>query len=200
MYIIIVARFIYSAFEEADSQWVLKPPYSTNKMHYMLYPKNVEDAVNHVKSVAKRSFHDAKPGIKDLPYIMLQRRVIDNAEVKLAFFNGVFSHVANGMGKPATLQGYSTSDLANFATGILDRLGSSSTPFILDGLVRVDLFKSNEGELVVNELESLEAMYYSHSCKQGEDRMRHHLVNYWEKLLYKLICDLLQDDSTTSTA
>ena len=179
-------------FQEEDSQWVLKAPFTTNSKHYLYYPKNAEEAVAHVISVAKRSFHDAKPGIKNLPYLMLQRRVNDKTEVKLVFFNGVFSHIANGVGKSASLQGYSTLDLANFACGIIDRLSkSSSVPFILDGLIRVDLFKGNEGELVVNELESLEAMYSSQSCSNGEDRIDNHLAYYWEMILYELICELL---------
>lgn len=74
---------------------------------------------------------------------------------------------------------------------------------ITDGLFRVDVFQTRLGELVVNEFESLDAVYY---C--GRDTS-HHVTNflceYWVKQLTKIgiIEDLIiksspspQSDST----
>lgn len=63
-------------------------------------------------------------------------------------------------------------------------------PFILDGLVRVDLFKSNTGNLVVNELESLNAGYGG--CKEDKtNEAKEYLSHYWQVKFCRLVRELI---------
>lgn len=146
-----------------------------------------------IKSVVSNSYHHAKPAISELPYLMLQERVMKNAEAKLVYFDGVFSHVA-GMGSSSkranSFPGYPTASLAHFGATIIEKLRDSDEPFILDGIVRIDVFKSNDGHLVVNEVESLDASFACGNKNRGDDRMRNYLEDYWERKVYTCICEL----------
>ena len=70
-------------------------------------------------------------------------------------------------------------------------LEESDTHFILDGLVRVDIF-NNHGQLVVNEFEGIDACVFSTDLsKEGvvEDRMQ----KYWETKILECITLLFAD-------
>jgi len=142
-----------------------------------------------LQSIVEDNFGDS-PRCYELPYMMLQERVNDNKEVKLVFLNGNFSHVASA--RKCSLPGFTTEDLVSFAKEMLELLRSSSNHCILDGIVRVDIFKSNSGHLVVNEFESLDALYTgtSESCTNNTDLF---LNLYWEGKIYNSICALLSE-------
>ena len=55
---------------------------------------------------------------------------------------------------------------------------------ISDGLLRVDIFKNKNGSYVVNEFESLEAVYYSRKEHYSEIKIDEFLVTYWMKKIY----------------
>jgi hypothetical protein len=84
-----------------------------------------------------------------------------------------------------SLPGISQPALLAFGTSIIKCI-SEHDEFILSGLVRVDIMVNNEGHLVLNELESLEARHdtlepnLSASCFSI-------LSEYWEKVIYECI-------------
>jgi len=65
---------------------------------------------------------------------------------------------------------------------------------VLDGMVRVDIFVSNEGKLVVNEIEGTEAVYFTTDTDR-EYATEHFLQNYWEKKIYHCVNELLSFDN-----
>lgn len=84
-----------------------------------------------------------------------------------------------------SLPGISREALIDFGTSIIKCI-SEYDEFIISGLVRVDIMVNNEGHLVLNELESLEARHdslepaLSASCATF-------LSEYWEKIIYECI-------------
>jgi hypothetical protein len=100
----------------------------------------------------------------EIPYTMMQPRMHCRTEVKVACFNGTAMYIAKtlydgpGIGTQA--------EMLEFAERAIRDLKSACPDAIVDGLVRVDIFKTKTGKLVVNEFESLEADY-SHS-KEGD--------------------------------
>lgn len=78
--------------------------------------------------------------------------------------------------------------LKAFATHSLSLLEESDTHFTLDGLVRVDLFDNN-GQLVVNEFEGLEANCFSTKIVE-EGLLIGQLEQYWEDKIYEGIAQL----------
>ena len=67
--------------------------------------------------------------------------------------------------------------------------GSSSDKFVLDGLVRIDIMMSNDGNLVLNEFEGIEAVYFSADEVQ-ERTVDCFLEKYWEEKIYDCITNL----------
>jgi hypothetical protein len=119
-----------------------------------------------------------------IPYMMLQVLVDCNQEAKLIFVSGVYHHFLGPSSRQMrhSLRGTSGEDLIGFATRALEII-STSEDVVVDGLVRVDLFKNNEGNIVVNEFESLEARYFSSSQEVMMDTERF-LTAYWESKIY----------------
>jgi hypothetical protein len=171
----------------------VKAPYITNSRWHKHYCETSEDVMRAITSALSIMYGDAHspPKSYPIPYLMLQERVEKNDEVKLIFLNRQFSHIAKIDRNPSSLPPFSTTDLVEFASSILNILAGSDLTFILDGIVRVDVFKSNDGRLVVNELESLEANYYGDA--RDEARVRLFLENYWEYNIYKSIVSLTKD-------
>lgn len=103
--------------------------------------------------------------------------------------------MANGTNKPVSLPAgnHSSEDCAAFGASVLKRLQSLREPhFILDGIVRVDLFCADDGRIVVNELESFEAGYSSQSRPEAELETNIFLENYWERKINECICSLFE--------
>ena len=117
---------------------------------------------------------------------MFQERVVCNNEVKVCFLDKQYSHIAVIDRSKKSLTGFTRDEIILFAYHALQSLVHLEDVFILDGLVRVDIFKSNEGHLVINELESLEADYNGHHREMSQTDI--FLSTYWEKAIYKCLC------------
>ena len=173
----------------ADAQWIMKAPFTTNAMHYKSYVNSLTDAMQYIRRVRDDMF-GLHPTCYILPYVMLQERVSDNREVKICFVNGRFNHIASVASSVKSIRGYLSSAVVSFATEALRSLKRLDNVFILDGLVRVDVFKSNDGHLVVNDLESLDACYSSLNVLDTS-RIDKFLEEYWENKIYECIIKLL---------
>ena len=111
-----------------------------------------------------------------LPYVILQERVMTPHEVKVVFLGKSYLHIAS---RKKNLKPFKSSHIVNFASKMLKEISMKLPHLICDGLIRVDVFKSNEGHLVVNEFESLEANYESGNPK-GDSLVVDYLTKYWE--------------------
>jgi hypothetical protein len=124
----------------------------------------------------------------EIPYMMLQHRATCNNEVKLCFLNKKFSHMHSGNNVMKSLRSYTQEDLVRFAFQSLQSIASLNETYVLDGLIRVDMFRDSQGMLVINELESLEANFYS-TKGVGEAQTSKFLRHYW----YKKICESITE-------
>jgi hypothetical protein len=134
-----------------------------------------------------------------MSYVMLQPRVLNPMEMKVACWNGGEPYVAmrkRGMGARAFV-GCTEDDVLSYATTAIGILKRANPHAILDGLVRVDIFQLEDGRLVVNEFESLEACFVqrkvaakpilrlraendlSASCRPSDNTVIKHLKSYW---------------------
>jgi glutathione synthase/RimK-type ligase-like ATP-grasp enzyme len=79
-------------------------------------------------------------------------------------------------------------DVKKFANEAIKMLALKNPAAITDFIVRVDIFQRQNGQMVVNEFESLEAGIGS--CKGNcdlESQLKSSLKNYWKTILLKYI-------------
>lgn len=182
--------------ETANVEWILKAPFTSNSRHFKRYINSSLQADVHIAKIhsgfwGKEKFNCHHHVCYIIPYMMLQERVVDNGEVKMCFLGGVFHHFVSigNSGVRRKFSGYSETELVEFATAVMAALRGRNE-YILDGLVRVDLFYNRrEDRLVVNELENLEAVYYSanHSEQCNADCW---LRQYWKNKIYHCVADM----------
>jgi len=155
--------------------YVLKLP-STTGRHGIKYIKSptvaVDDIVTSVLEVSRRFGGQ-------LPYVMLQRRLIFNIEYKVVLFNGFARFVSSSKGsrdpERPKLNQY---DLRKFAETAIRTLQAVVPHCIADGLVRVDVFTDTAQGMVVNEFESLEANWHVNR-DSDVNAMNADLITYW---------------------
>ena len=166
----------------AGTRFIMKPGYTTNSLHYKKCVDTVEEVKLHLNRVMNDMYGGA-PTCYEVPYIMLQVRVSDNSEVKLVFLNKQYSHMVSSDSKliRMSLRGFKESELIAFAKETLDLLPEDE--YILDGMVRVDIFRNDDGYLVLNEFESLEATYFTKSVTR-KGNLEDFLEAYWERKFY----------------
>ena len=179
--------------------WVVKPPFETNcgpKLLKFCSEEEGEKGVYHAIEMLSKTCHPR------LPYVILQPKMQNRKEYKVVFtvvdcckccqsvkkllqqvvtFNGEFQYVNDKPKSPSPSKGFSEEPhtrLRHFAEHAIAELNVNCPSAITDGLVRVDIFENAYKELVVNEFESLEAVYYS---KLGQASMHSMLVVYWER-------------------
>jgi hypothetical protein len=134
--------------------WVLKAPFTTN-CQFIRYCKDKVAIENFIELATKKYLYI-------LPYVMLQACMKNRKEYKVVVINQRALYLANHHKKIGTSYSkFPHTALLNFAENAVVQLKLNCPSTITDGLVRVDIFKNANDELVVNEFESLEACYYS---------------------------------------
>jgi len=161
--------------------WIVKLPFVTNgdKMHTC---KTLEMVVHTIEN-----YPISASGI---PYCMVQPRLENTKEYKLVFVGETFSHIipnAKGTG-----EGFCDENLLKaFAVAAIVSIKSSCPETITDGLFRVDIMKRANGNLVVNEFESLEAVAYSRMHRSHEQLIISFLENYWIDIVGNIVDELI---------
>lgn len=176
----------YMSHHEADAKFVMKAPFVTHGQHFQRTVSTLKAAMNHLGSVHKSLYCRDNPPCYVVPYIMIQEKVLKNNEIKAIFLGGVFSHFLCSVTQSTVVcsfPNFSKEQVVKFAHESLVSLMESSH-FILDGLVRVDIFVNNVGSLVVNEVESLEARFFS-AFHREELACEEFLKQYWERKIYE---------------
>lgn len=160
----------------------MKLPFVTNKMGFK-FVRTVEEVLSGIAS------HFREYG-NSLPYTMLQPRLLNMKEYKIVLTNGAFAHVNKNAshGKAFMKTPEQKMQIISFAEDAVNILKSRCRAAITDGLIRVDIMQTCRGHYVVNEIESLEANYWSNAglgAIAEESRVHAFLDNYW---LDKLHC------------
>jgi hypothetical protein len=169
--------------------WVVKAPYVTNKQHFYGYGDTTEKVMARVKTYTTQMYQKTV-NCYIVPYLLLQERVSKNKEVKVVFLRGQYSHIASiGQSTKQSHDPFTSDDVVAFAATALDVLKTNLQCSIVDGLVRVDVFKSNRGQLVVNEFESLDADFCCKAKGKAEEAIVF-LAKYWEFKVYDAVTEL----------
>lgn len=126
-----------------------------------------------------------------IPYLMIQPCMYNRKEYKIVSLNQTPTYLASiASGRNKRSAGgvnktfADTDTLLAFADFAIRRFRSHAPFAITDGLLRVDVFQDVNGNLVVNEIESLDAEYGCSSYDARYQNMTHSfLIKYWENNL-----------------
>lgn len=156
-----------------ESGVIVKGPHTTGS-HCIRYAKTSDELI-----AVLRRLSIANYGVLD--YVIVQPMLEIATEMKLVFLNKTFSHITHY----SKLRGHSIgtqAELVRFAEDAIHLLASRQvTSAWMDQLVRVDIMCTSDGRLVVNEIESIEAMFAG--TVADDLRVTTFLTDYWfEKL------------------
>ena len=178
-----IEHFLDNCKEEGMG-WVVKLPFVTNQI-----VKGIKTKEEVYKKLAK-IFNDDFRGI--YPYAMIQPCMKNRKEYKvvyipsknITYISSTSRTASCGNGKRAFSFG-DHSELFAFVKKVVEFFQAECPYVICDGLFRVDVFMNQANELVVNEFESLEAVYYS-SRSTLENTVTDFLKSYWLDKLFTL--------------
>ena len=176
--------------QESCMRWIVKGPYTTHGndrwiMRTSKIFKSLEYAVDEIICILENK---TITGISDvdlhgiLPYVMLQPHMDNVKEKKVVVLNGKAAYIAQSShtGKQFTK---SNEEVMIFAENAVQHLKEACPSAIIDYLVRVDIFQNKDGELKVNEFESVEANY------NGADNKKNCVAS---NFLYKYWCTVIR--------
>jgi len=157
----------------------VKTPFSTNS-HNKKWANSLEDIIKRIKGQYKDLYNA-------FPYTMVQATMKNRKEYKVVLFNREPRYIS--ILRKSTGQAFSESPhtrLMGFAVDALNEFSSSCPDALLDSLVRVDIFQTKLGKLVVNEVESLEADHYSRGEVQ-KVAVDNEIRQYYESILRSVL-------------
>jgi hypothetical protein len=111
-------------------------------------------------------------------------------EYKCVLFNGQRQYLAHNCYDRGTAYSvYPHEEILSFAENAIRCLASQRPAAILDSIVRVDIFKRNNGSLVVNEFESFEADHHAawHYKADSEFTLNAKIDAVYEAILRKYV-------------
>jgi len=167
--------------------WVVKAPFTTN-CDFIKFCQTYDQILRALRAAEAR-FGD------QIPYVMVQPTMFNRREEKVVLVNGKAFHVASqSMNKKSPhchKFAMTNEELFEFAEEAVKTFKTRDPSFIMEGLVRVDIFCTRSGKLVVNEFESLEAAYFK--TFDAEVRVKVALSRYWEDILRNCILQCILD-------
>jgi hypothetical protein len=178
---------------------VVKAGYVTNKTRY--HKTAIRTAVGVVDAISgfRNAIYGEALGCYYVPYLIVQPCMINRLEKKIVCLNGKYCYTmhppcSHALGHKYRYSGNLEERYKFFAENAIRVLAEKEPLCILDGLVRVDIFETvrndddDEPIWVVNEIESLEAVY-STPDSNAENKLRSGLTDYWSSILSALIED-----------
>jgi hypothetical protein len=125
-----------------------------------------------------------------IPYAMVQPCLDNRKEYKVVVLNGKASHILPqdagvrlGSKAARSFSSYPHEKLFRFAELAVEMLSKRCKGSHTRGLMRVDIMQTLGRNLIVNEFESLEAIYLSASPSETTDT-QHFLREYWAHTIY----------------
>ena len=168
--------------EYLDCTWVVKYPCKTNH-DQLRYVNNFKD----LKEVITQNYNSQETGLS-VPYCIIQPKLKNGKEYKVVCLNHKASHIKIKNNHIST--GFSNSEeLHKFAEDSIQLLEDELHSTILNGLVRVDIMLRNDGKMIVNEFESLEAEFVKSAIT--DNCVVTFIENYWFQILenFYIQCD-----------
>ena len=176
----------YDSFDGPDSGFIIKAPYVQNQRGFKM---NNFKTYDEIIRILKRIYTKENNCIDKryvyttdvFPYLIVQPRMRSSNESKIILFNGKAKYVVSTFNR-ISRKIFTEENLMEFAENawklLVDRCRGA---FLSDGLVRVDLFCTSNGQLVVNEFESLDAAFFGSSSKELQTGQ--FLTSYYEDML-----------------
>jgi len=170
----LIDDFLVNCNEEGCG-WVVKLPFVTNQIVKGL--KTKADVIKKLHSI----FNKDNQGI--YPYAMIQPCMKNRKEYKVVYIPSksiiyvTSSSTTAGHYKKAFPTGNNHCDLFDFVKRVVTVFQDACPHSICNGLFRVDVFMNNSNKFIVNEFESLEAVYYGKSIQ--ESAVTNFLKEYW---------------------
>jgi len=121
---------------------------------------------------------------------MIQPALVNRQEYKIVCVDGkaLLRHSPKKKAQPSKAFLHDTIDELFYADTALRQLKGSCPSLITDGLLRIDLMKSQRHQMiVVNEVESMEAMYTSSAQKNADAIILDKITNYWMRTIVSLV-------------
>ena len=122
-----------------------------------------------------------------IPYAMVQPCLANRKEYKVVVLNGKASHIlpqdAGVRVGGKSFSSFPHKDLFKFAEMAVEILSKRCNGSHSSGLLRVDIMQTSAGNMIVNEFESLEALYMSASSCQTSST-HSFLREYWARTIY----------------
>ena len=141
----------------------LKGTFLENKNGYRSIPiKNLAELETKLQATRNpsKALQKPVPTCDVFSHLLLQPRV-DNHEEKIVLINGVAIYSAKSDSTSGLSKRVSKSELYSYAEAVVVKLKAVFPHFLCDGLIRVDIFRTKAGKLVVNEVESLDASLHT---------------------------------------
>lgn len=185
-----IQQFIakYSNFD-GDLGFIIKAPFVQNQSGFpIVFFKTYQEFTTKLLSFytkENRSFEKKNVFTTSVfPYLIVQPRMTSSNESKIILWNGKAQFISTSK---KGLNGRKTkNELMQFAELACKHLKEQTRGvFLCDGIVRVDLFCTIQGTLIVNEFESLDANYCSTIV--NEYKIAQMITDYYGNLLSQLI-------------
>jgi len=171
--------------------WVIKHPFVTMR-EGIRWCETTEQVVTNL------AIATAKYGGR-LPYTMIQPRLLNRKEYKVVVLGGKASHIipqcANGtMANGKEFNFFKTPEsFLHFAEMAVVCLAKRCPGSHVEGLIRVDIMETATGNMIVNEFESLEAVYDTphNASHQLAGCVKLFLMGYWVSVVEKAFQDFI---------
>ena len=119
-------------------------------------------------------------------HLLLQPKVSNNEE-KIILFNGKAKFNNKSDSTAGLTNKVSQHELNRFAEEVVQKLKVSFPHFLWEALIRVDIFRTKEGKLVVNEVESLDA-----NCSSPKNERTMSVFQFYRKFWRFIIRDSIR--------
>ena len=116
---------------------------------------------------------------------MVQATMANKKEYKIVFFNckPKYVSVSTTNSRGTAFSSVTNIDLFNFAESVLKEFSAACPAALVGSMMRVDIFQTKSGKLVVNELESLEADHHCPNRGMKKAQVDDEIRKYYEALL-----------------
>lgn len=177
--------FAFMSVHDEGHGWILKLPFITNS-------EGLKFCRSHIEVLQEARRHATTFGHR-MAYSLLQPCLANRKEYKVVLFDGVASYVADINQRKTLGKSFSTSphsELKCFAEKVCEVFESRCDDALIQPILRVDVMESKNG-LVVNELESLEACFYSKHFDRYELPATDYIHAFWSRTINVLVTEFL---------
>ena len=160
--------------------WMMKLPFVSNGFH--------KSRVNSIDDIISKLEYYSNNFYGMYPYVMLQPYLTNKKEYKVAVFDGKPLYICKSTKRGSEKAFSNTTGRMKFAENAVSLLKGRSRNVCCEGLIRVDIMQGNDGSMIVNEFESLEACIWSTSdCVRNESVALAYSSTFWRNQILKFL-------------